>query len=80
MTTVSHLVLRDLVHAALAKQPHPVSPAQVEDAVSRFWTGDSMNVRRALRELEERGLAIRHKGAGAPPQGGRAPDRWQAAG
>lgn len=79
MVNVSTLVLRDLAHAALHKQPHPITTTEVADALARFWTGDIQHIQRVLRELEERGLAVRTKGIGAPPQGGRAPDRWRAA-
>lgn len=34
---------------------------------------------RALRQLEAQGTAVRERGRGSPPQGGRTPDRWTVA-
>ncbi|MCT7353613.1 hypothetical protein N4P33_15735 [Streptomyces sp. 15-116A] len=76
MTTVSYLTLRDLAYAALAKQPIPATVSGLIEAMAPFWTGEARHVHRVLRELEERGLAVRQKGAGARPGGGRAPDLW----
>lgn len=79
MATVSTLVLRDLAHAALQKQPCPITTTEVAEALSRFWTGDIQHIQRVLRELEASGLAVRETGPGARPGGGQTPNRWTAA-
>ncbi len=53
------LVLRDLVDAVLRKQLIPVSAQAVADALDG---APLPQVHKALRELEQRGLAVRDRG------------------
>ncbi|WP_189322171.1 hypothetical protein [Streptomyces flaveus] len=72
------LVLRDLVSAALAKQPLPITAEQLADLLHPFGCGDPRQIGKALRQLEAQGAAVRHPGHS--PRGGRAPGLWTASG
>lgn len=68
------LVLRDLTSTALTKQVVPVTVEQIADMLAPFGCGDMTQIRKALRQLEAQGLAVRQHG-----KPWASPDTWRAA-
>lgn len=67
--------VRDCCARLLASATSPMTVAAIAAQVGAAPT----HVGRALRQLESRGLAVRHQGCGARPGGGRTPQVWTAA-
>ena len=66
--------VRECARRVLAAATEPLTVAHIAD---RLGTTPAQ-VQRGLRQLEAQDAAVRERGRGAPPQGGRAPDRWTA--
>lgn len=77
MAFPEYVVVRERARALLAQSGTPLTVAALADQIGTT----SAQTSRALRELERRGTAVRERRRGRQDfQGGRAPDRWTAAG
>jgi len=76
MAFFTYDTVRARTAALLDANRQPLTAAYVADQINTT----PLQARRALRELERRGTAVRAKQTGRPGQrGGRLPDQWSAA-